>query len=362
MPALPMANLDEYWHSVYPLASSLCIISPSDIKFFYSNHVPVSVITTLRAQNVTNSWTTTNFSAPVLHAPYRPSYYENTTFQLSMYDPDAWWTYDYYIGFPDHTAVESMHKLDSNSERTGSLNWSTTHYPSQGFWTYYTRGSGVWINLGKTLQSPNKIAALHYLGMTFQEIVDTYWNTSLYFPRGGDCEAGPRFPAESWANITQHLLSPAALNLDPEELLQLAAYGNRRLATKFNLTLHDLRMLNRMTQIFSADNDIILRAKADGYDSVQFTTQPNGCRGWAHEIVMVGGNASQPTWGDFYSMVKKAMLVFDPCDVDAQLGGALVDELGEREACDFPAASYRCIYCAQSPIQVESCANLTSGW
>lgn len=56
----------------------------------------------------------------------------------------------------------------------------------------------------------------------------------------------PRCPQ---SNITNHL-SPAARALKPEEMLQLAAYGNDYLAAKYNISLDDLRALNRMNQIF----------------------------------------------------------------------------------------------------------------
>lgn len=360
-----MANLDEYWDSVYPLASSVCVTNPAkptDMKFFYGDDVPTPIVKALGAEKIIgpDTFVTKNFSAPALDAPYRPTFNENTTFMLNMYDPNAWWTYDYFIGFPDNTAVESVHHLASGGERAGSHNASTTHYPGQGFWVYYGPGTGVWMNLGKTLQSPNKIAAMHTLGMSFEEIVDKNWNSSQYFPKGGACEAVQFPPTESWSNITAHL-SPAARNLSPELMLELAAYGNSRLAAKHNVSIDDLRMINRLAQIWSADDDVTLRAKGKGYDTVQFTTQPNGCQGWAHEIVFIGGNATIPTWGDFYKVVKKAMLVFDPCDVDSRLGGAPVDnDLDGRQVCDFPESQYHCAYCSQSIIQAKDCSTNTT--
>ncbi len=197
--------------------------------------------------------------------------------------------------------------------------------------------------------------------MTFEEIADKHWNTSLYFPKGGACETTPWPPTESWANISAHL-SPAAQDLDITEMLELAAYGNNRLAAKYNVSLNDLRELNRMNQIYSADDDILLRAKAKGYDSVQFTTQPNGCLGWAHEIVFISGNETLPTWGDFYKYIKSKMYVFDPCEVDSRLGGLPVDNaLSARQICDFPESQYHCTYCTQSIFQTAQCSTNTTG-
>ncbi len=161
-----MASLDQYWKSVYPAASAVCVEDrnkPTELAFYYGDDVPTALLKALGAEKIASkdNFMTTNFSAPALGAPYRPTFYENTTFQINMYDPNAWWTYDYYIGFPDNTAVEAGHHLASGGERAGTHNASTPHYPGQGFWIYYAPGSGVFMDLGNTLQTPNKIAALH---------------------------------------------------------------------------------------------------------------------------------------------------------------------------------------------------------
>ena len=82
-------------------------------------------------------------------APFTPP-----NLQRNIYDPYGWWNVPFYNGYPDNTYLECMHGTDTGSG-----------YVVYGYWTYIFPGTGVYMNIGKSLRSHNKLHAnylLHY--------------------------------------------------------------------------------------------------------------------------------------------------------------------------------------------------------
>lgn len=105
----------------------------------------------------------------------------------------------------------------------------------------------------------------------------------------------------------------------------------------------------------------MLRAGAQDYDTVQLTTQPNGCQGWAFEVVYIGGRniTDKTTWGSFLDNVKQQMFIFDPCAVPES--AAMDNVLDARALCDFPTSQrFHCAFCAQSATQAKECVTVAS--
>lgn len=82
-------------------------------------------------------------------APFTPP-----NLQRNIYDPYGWWNISFYNGYPDNTYLEGSHGTDSGSG-----------YVVYGYWIYVFPGTGVYMNIGKSLRSHNKLHAnylLHY--------------------------------------------------------------------------------------------------------------------------------------------------------------------------------------------------------
>lgn len=102
---------------------------------FFSNELPTPIIKQLGAERIANPQqfaTPAPFSPPAVGIPYRPQFYENTTFQINKVDPDAWWTYQHSDGFPDNAAIEAAHSVADPGEDLGIVNRSTPHAANQG--------------------------------------------------------------------------------------------------------------------------------------------------------------------------------------------------------------------------------------
>lgn len=82
-------------------------------------------------------------------APFTPP-----NIQRNIYHPYGWWNIPYYNGYPDNTYLECIHGTDTGSG-----------YVVYGYWTYIFTGTGIYMNIGKSLRSHNKLHAnylLHY--------------------------------------------------------------------------------------------------------------------------------------------------------------------------------------------------------
>ncbi|MDB4413477.1 hypothetical protein N9189_03020 [Pirellulaceae bacterium] len=80
-------------------------------------------------------------------APFTPP-----NLQRNIYDPYGWWNVSFYNGYPDNTYLEGIHGTDTGSG-----------YDVYGYWTYVSPGTGVYMNIGKSLRSHNKLHANYLL-------------------------------------------------------------------------------------------------------------------------------------------------------------------------------------------------------
>jgi hypothetical protein len=142
-------------------------------------------------------------------------------------------------------------------------------YQEPGLYFYVLKGTGVFLNVGKTLIARNKVDALHKMGLSDVErlrILTYYLDGSTYVPT---------YDAIAQYADTHDLHFDQALIL----MMKQAREGTNYLADRFNATA-------------SCDFALYLLAREKGYDTVQLTNQGNINGGWGYEIVDVRANIS----------------------------------------------------------------------
>jgi hypothetical protein len=154
----------------------------------------------------------------------------------------------YYNGFPSYSNVEITHNA-----------W----YQEPGLYFYLAKGSGIYLNLGKTLIAADKLDAMHKLGLSNMYI---FAHTDvLYYNHG----------VFGWAINDLY-------NLAQKQHMSLKQYINYIFNVKNEQNNYALSFISSQP---SYDNLIYLNAEKQGYDTVQLTAQRNGVDGCGFEIL-----------------------------------------------------------------------------
>ena len=353
---LPSKELSDYILSVYPQLGTV------DDKFmknflavneFYYETVPTLTICQLNSAS--------GFSAiynpcannlpgepPELGVLWMPVWYKVGTGKINKYPKYDWWNNINLHGFPDNSYIEVMHVNDSQPL-----------YPVYGYWCYYTRGSGVWMNVGKSLIGRNKfeiISKILKLGGKLTVDFDKNGNSTktttsfseyLLAPKENNPNSAKSanlsacngvdvtfaVAAQNWFGIngsaTSEMRKLAGAPLSPTIVTDLEAVQyliNAVLAeplsgvpngppylVPFNCTPPSMKTfwyyMDRMNNTADMDGEITRNAKELGFDSVQMTTETNGSQGIDFEIVWVGMDpllkTSETAWKGWDYILKR---------------------------------------------------------
>jgi hypothetical protein len=194
------------------------------------------------------------------------------TFVVTLVEPSSFWSWPGKRGYPDGAAVEAFHVRDDNPT-----------YAVEGVWLYAGSGSGVKFDVGKSLRAPCKLLAFRALGMSPTDV-----GALVYNPLG-DTRALPDIGG-GYVKVADTALShfpqPAATDASAAAVAAIAEMvrtleGLYEKGDTRGLDWEALYEIDRTNN--SADYDLYLvpMAKSAGYDSIQFTSQSNGCGGWA---------------------------------------------------------------------------------
>lgn len=284
-----------YLRRVYP-NSSLC--KTPEVHFLYSC-APESFKD--RYRPLYDAENSKDYAPVPLYATWRPIWYTTDTFSVNLYPPKRWWEYEFLNTYPSFSVVEGHHIKDDNPL-----------YTVYGFWIYLTKGTGVFYNLGRTLQTQNKIHALRVLGYSLEQIAYIIKDKRYYY--------NPDKP-----NL---LISDEAKRFRGNNVIEKVVGLIE--AILGNVGDYDADRINNTADF----DDIITKdARAQGYDSIQFQVQANCFGGWAHEIVVVSPSplekareADWQGWGD----MKNMMTMNDPDGVrypiacEPSIGSAII--------------------------------------
>ena len=264
--------------------------------------------------------------APHMNQLWKPSLWNNYTLAVNKYDPSDWNSFYNALGDPDDSWVEVFHSSFSVVNVT------------YGVWFYRTVGSGVFVNLGRTVAALNKLHMINKLGMSWLEFAKF-----VLRPYAGDVltekvpvgETGLGGKMDYWLNGQYHtntdeFLEKNGLPKTPEMLARVfeeAATGS----------YYDL---NRMTNTGMVDHLIIVLA-GNRYNSIQFTVQANLYTGFTTELMILG--PGELPYTDITQIPKSQLRLLDPNNLPR---GEPETELGRPCNFNYPFA---CLYCEGLP-------------
>ena len=165
-------------------------------------------------------------------------------------------------------------------------------YQEPGLYFYALKGTGTFLNVGKTLIARNKVDALSKMGLSDSKILQTlsyHIVESIYVPTYD-------YIAE-YADKHEMTFNQA-LSL----LMKESREGTDYAADRFNATA-------------SGDYVLYLLARKKGYDTVQFTNQANTNGGWAYEIVDVRANNAD-SLKERWIKERKYLFIADPFNTE----------------------------------------------
>ena len=284
----------QYFSAVYPKAVKYIkdYWTELDLNFFYAC-APVKIAAVFGG---IVDGASTGYAPPDLNAAWVPIWFSPGTYAINLYPPQRWWDYVHADGFSDAQWVEMMHGIDDND-----------FYTVYGYWTYYTKGSGVWYNVGKTLKAKNKLDALRKLGLSRDDIARLIQKTNYMTNAVSEYQ--------TIQSLADSLFSHTAAIYPIQRVEMLVDLASAPQEYTDMYSIEQLYAADRANNSADWDGDIAMLAWGQGYDSVQFTVQANGNGGWAHETVFCGMDSlrkdKEKTWKG-WSWMKSRMAIGDP--------------------------------------------------
>lgn len=165
-------------------------------------------------------------------------------------------------GFASKTNIEISH--------------SCVYDGSVGVWYYYAPGSGIYVSLGNSLISRNKLDALRKLGFNNQEIANSLSTHGTgYWPASYNGELPSK--TQTFESVVTKYMNQHGVDKTTAE--------NAIIDSAIEGTNYEFGRINDTG--WQVDQDLYNNAINTGYDTVQFTTQANMNNGWDFEIMDV---------------------------------------------------------------------------
>lgn len=270
---------------------------------------------------------------PELGQLWHPSLWPKFTLAVNKFPSTDWNSFYNAKGDPDNYWMEGVHSSFSIANVT------------YGVWFYRSIGSGMFVNLGRTIAGLNKIDAIIKLGMGFEELAKfimrknngsvlesypdntglggisnlDYWLAGQYHTNVGELFTSlDLWGDKSDKTVTKNLV----------DVLKKAAYG----------TDYDI---NRICNTGTLDNLIVYLGLKGGYNSVQFTCQANLYNGFTTEVMILGPGPEAYT--DIRQIPESQFRVMDPNNLPK---GSPDSSLGSKCTYRYPFA---CVYCDEIP-------------
>ena len=295
----------------------------------------------------TGNFASTKQKPPQMNQLWKPSLWPKYTLAVNKFPPNDWNSFYNAKGDPDNYWIEVIHS-------TFSIDTIT-----YGVWFYKTIGSGMFINLGKTIAGLNKLDVIFKLGFSPKDlsefilrdfngsVLDTddpnvtglgglkkleYWlagqyltNLEEYFTHN-NLWSSYSYDNEFdmwWNDMTNKLV----------EVLNEATYGKN----------YDI---NRIVNTGMLDYLITWLVRKNKYNSAQFTCQSNLYNGFTTEIIILGFEKEPYT--DIRQIPKSQFRVMDPNNLPTDSNETTT--VGKACTFDFP---FSCVYCKESPVTMN---------
>lgn len=300
-----MSDLESYYYRVYPAAKdgSYSREWMDDLNFYYE-FIPETFI---KSQGNIYFPSEHDWNPPEMNKLWYPIWYNGgpdtgcgSSCARNLYPPNNWLDYKNRKGFESNTFVESLHTIDDNP-----------FYTVSGFWLYYAVGSGVWIDIGRTVKAVNKIHALNLLGLDEVDIGGLIM-TSEFMVNNSPLSLKV---VDLVKKLYPHI--PQLKNACIELVKEILTFSTQQSPTQplAGGELERMYLIDRVNNSADWDSYISMIARSQGYQSIQFTVQANGNGGWAHEIVYCGTTPLvkivESEWGG-WAQIKSKITIADP--------------------------------------------------
>lgn len=243
------SSWSSYLSKIYPPGVQKDV---SSFNFFYMDCLPSSLASELGPLKPDDMEV-----LPKFKELWFPVWFHKGTAAINLYNPSNPLEYPLIDGIKDYQWAEFMHTNDTQD-----------FYTVYGLWAYYTNGSGVSYNIGRSLKAQTKIKSLAILGLSIEDIAGLLRTLSFLVNTNQSSQT-----VISFVNSRYQQFSTESEKLDA--LVRDLLFG------PFD---YDIDRVNNTADL---DGYITMLARDKGYDSVQFTMAANGHGGWAHEIVWV---------------------------------------------------------------------------
>lgn len=178
-----------------------------------------------------------------------------------------------------YPAIGPLNNVNRNGYSSGSdieICHSNVYNGTLGIYYYLAKGSGIFVNIGKTLVANNKLHALRLLGQTNEQIADLLYSRDTgYWPAYYKGELPPSSQKAYFNDLVRQYMIKHACSKEQAE--------NGVIDAAINETDYLLGRLNDTGWAIDVSNFNLGRSQ--GYDTIQLTTQANMNNGWAFEII-----------------------------------------------------------------------------
>lgn len=284
---------------------------------------------------------------------WKPTLWPKYTLAVNKYPPKNWNSFYNFAGDPSDSWVEGVHSAFSINIKTAAV------------WFYRAKGSGIFVNLGKTMAVLNKIDGIVKM-MSKLGVADPLTELARFIMRKYNgpvltlhdddsvtyiepSNTGLEFGVEYWLNgqVARELydeLKTYKKAVDPttnlKMLLEEAIYG------------HDYN-INRINNTGALDPLIVYLAKKLKLDSLQFTVQPNVYTSWTTEIMILGSGNN--VYDNIHMIPKNKFRILDPNNLPT-------GPTNQGMPCDLGTninTFTSCVYCKGLPASLNSFSNCT---
>ena len=276
---------------------------------------------------------------PFFNQLWKPSLWPKYTLAISKYDEDNWNNFYNNEGDPSYSWVEGLHS---------SFSIVNTTY---GVWFYRAKGSGIFVNLGKTYSALNKLDAIlkllsidDFIDYILRDYTGDVLTDKLDIDKTG---LGGLKNMDFWLNGGLHTNLEKeiklAFNTDKitrehvKNFILTAAYGNNY-------------RVGRLANTGVLDHLIIVLTRQFGFNSVQFTVQANVYTGWTTEIMILGN--SPKIYTSVEDIPYDNLKVLDPNNLEIGPPGCY----NNGDVCTYNS-NFSCLYCNESPATKNNLMN-----
>ena len=291
-----------------------------------------------------------NQKPPKVGQVWKPNLWPNYSLQVTKYPPNNPWKFYNVKGNMSNSWIEVVHSAFSTENVT------------YGVWFYRTIGSGIFLNLNNTYRAKNKITAIFDLWQSMG-VVDYMGALADFILRPVDDKVNVVFDGPDKtgvggpSNLVYWIFGMYSTNMQ-KYIDEKYAGSGMSLRDKIITVLKEISYLkdifvDRMNNTGALDSLVTWLAFQQGYNSIQFTVQPNLYTGWTTEVMYIGENGRIFT--KLSDVSRDDLRLLDPADLNSD---NILINTDTGKPCTYKDMT-KCLYCDEIPMTKNSGMNCT---